>query len=176
MKTFQKNRKLMILIAALIIFSSLPIAALAGSDSPEKAVRVGWYTMENFMEGGSGGSAQSGFTYELLCEISAYSHWDIEYVHGSFGELLALLDQGEIDILPNVIDTEERKEKFLFHSLSLNEEHYYISTLNDNVPEDGFELSSLNGKRLVTVQNAFEEKYFDDWASENSVTMEKVYC
>ena len=172
----QCNRILMLLMAMLLIMSSLPVAAFAGTDSPEKTVRVGFFRMENFMEGGSDGSVRSGFTYELLCEFAAYNHWDIEYVYGDFSDLYKQLEEGSIDILPNVIDTEERKQQVLFHSLPLNTEHYYISALSIAAPDEDASPAVLNGKKLATVKDAFEEKYFDEWALKSGVSMEKVYC
>ena len=170
------TKKLLILMAVILFISCLPAASFAQTDSAEKSVRVGYFTMENFMEGGSDGSVQSGFTYELLCEIAAYNHWDIEYIYGDFSDLYKQLEQGNIDILPNVIDTEERREQVLFHSLAINTEHYYVSALTDDVPDGEVQPAFLNGKRLATVKDAFEEKYFDEWAAENGVSMEKVYC
>lgn len=172
----QHHRITALLIAVLLLVSSLPAAAFATADSAKKEVRVGFFSMENFMEGGFDGSVQSGFTYELLCEIAAYNHWDITYVYGDFSDLYKQLAEGTIDILPNVIDTEERKQQVLFHSLSLNTEHYYISALRETLPDGEPEPAMLNGKKLAAVKDAFEEKYFDEWASENGVSMEKVYC
>ena len=163
-------------MTAIFIISSLPTVAFAGTGFPEKNVRVGYFTMENFMEGGSDGTVRSGFTYELLCEIAAYNHWNIEYVAGDFSSLYKQLVEGTIDILPNMIDTEERKEQVLFHSLALNTEHYYISAFSTTAPENDPNPAALNGKRLATVKDAFEEKYFDEWAVKNGVSMEKVYC
>ncbi len=172
----RRDRIWVLLIAVLLIVSSLPVAAFAGDGAPEKEVRVGFFYMENFMEGGSDGSAQSGFTYELLCEIAAYNHWDIEYVYGDFSDLYKQLEQGNIDILPNIIDTEERRQHVLFHDLPLNTEHYYVSALRTGAAEEEPEPGILNGKRLATVKDAYEEQYFDEWASQNGVAMEKVYC
>ena len=171
-----RKRILMLLTAALLVMSSLPVVSLAETDDPEKDIRVGFFSMDNFMESGRNGAVQSGFTYELLCEIAAYNHWDIEYVYGDFSHLYQQLEEGKIDILPNMIDTEERKEKILFHSFELNTEHYYVSSLKSNIPDDEPEPAVLNGKRLATVKDAFEEKYFDEWALEHGVSMEKVYC
>ena len=86
------------------------------------------------------------------------------------------LEEGTIDVLPNIIATEERKEQVLFHDFALNTEHYYISALSTNVPDIDPEPAALNGKKLATVKDAFEEKYFDEWALNNGVSMEKVYC
>ena len=170
------NKRIHIAFAAmLLLVSFLPLRAFA-DEAGKKEVRVGYFTMENFMEGGVDGSVQSGLTYELLCEIGTYNHWDIEYVYGDFSDLYQQLVEGKIDILPNIIDTEERKEQVLFHDFVLNEEHYYLSSLQSNVPDENWDISLLEGKRLATVSNAYEEQLFDEWASENSVSMEKVTC
>ena len=171
------KRLLIFILAAALLAGGLSVnAAMASEPAAGKTVRVGYFTMENFMEGGADGTAQSGLTYELLCEIGTYNHWRIEYVYGDFSDLYGMLLNGEIDLLPNVIATDERKEQILFHDFMLNEEHYYISTLQSSAPEEGWDASQLNGKRLATVEGAFEETIFDQWALENGVTPEKVYC
>ena len=170
------KRVLIILLTAILIAGSLSVPAAASDTHASKSVRVGYFAMENFMEGGADGTAQSGLTYELLCEIGTYNHWQIEYVYGNFSDLYRQLENGEIDILPNVIATDERKEKILFHDFVINEEHYYVSTLRGNVPEIKWNETELNGKRLATVEGAFEETIFDQWAADNHISMEKVYC
>ena len=85
MKRKRWNMTLWIVLPVLLFLSGLPTAAAA--ETAEKTVRVGYFTMENFMEGGVDGSAQSGFTYELLCEIASYNHWNMEYVFGDFSTL-----------------------------------------------------------------------------------------
>ena len=163
-------------LAAVLIAAGSFLTAFASEPHTGKNVRVGYFAMENFMEGGADGNAQSGLTYELLCEIGTYNHWHIEYVYGNFSDLYGQLLSGEIDILPNVIATDERKEQVLFHDFLLNEEHYYISTLQENAGESSRDSAALRGKRLATVEGAFEETLFDRWAEENGVSVEKVYC
>lgn len=170
------NTKILTFLIALLVFvSSLPITAFADTTNSEKHVRVGYFTMENFMEGGTDGSNQSGFTYELLCEIAAYNHWNIEYVYGDFSDLYKQLVNGEIDILPNTISSEERKQQVMFDDFSINDEHYYISTLDNGISANMITPDDLNGKRIATVKDALEEKFFDEWALENNVEMDKVY-
>ena len=169
MKNYLK--KTIILLLAVLMFCTLLPAAFAEDGHEEKEVAVGWFTMENFMEGGANGSARSGMTYELLCEIAAYNHWNIRYVYGDFSDLYRMLKEGKIDLLPNVVDTDQRRESVLFHDFVLNEEHYYISTLESTAGDGTFTASSLNWKRLATVRGAFEEKYFHEWAAKNGVNM-----
>lgn len=170
------KRILIFIFAILMLTAGMPTVAFATTNDTEKPVKVGYFAMENFMEGGADGSLQEGYTYELLCEIATYNHWNMEFVYGEFGDLYRQLCEGKIDILPNVISTEERKERVLFHPLLLNEEHYYISALATNVDPDEWSIDLLNGKRLATVRDAYEGVIFDKWAFENNISMEKVLC
>ena len=47
----KRNRILILLMAVLLFVSALPMAAFAETGSPKKDVRVGFFSMENFMEG-----------------------------------------------------------------------------------------------------------------------------
>ena len=82
MKSRHRKRIIALIIAMLMTIGILPAAAFAETDTARKDVRVGWFTMENFMEGEESNSVRSGFTYELLCELANYSRWNIEYVSG----------------------------------------------------------------------------------------------
>ena len=58
------------LLVILLLAGSPAVRETVLADVQDKTVRVGYFTMENFMEGGTDGSPLSGFTYELLCEIA----------------------------------------------------------------------------------------------------------
>lgn len=171
-----KKRFFACILTILLLINFLPLNVSAETYDSEKTVKIGYFAMDNFMEGGEDGSFKRGLTYELLCEIATYDHWKVEFVYGEFSDLYKQLAEGKIDILPNVISTEERKEQVLFHDLLLNEEHYCISALASNVNIDEWEKPQLNGKRIATVKDAYEGVLFDKWALENNVSMEKVFC
>ena len=84
------------------------------------------------MEGVDEDSRKSGLAYEILCEISKYSKWNVEFVYGDFEELYQELEQGKIDVLPCVCYTPERAKHILFSDDVLTNEQYYISTLDSN--------------------------------------------
>ena len=171
------GKKIIAFLSLIILISGcLPTGVCAGTNSTGKTVRVGYFSMDNFMEGGEDGSPQSGLTYEILCEIATYNHWKMEFVYGEFSDLYKQLSEGKIDILPNVINTEERKQQVLFHDLLLNEEHYCISALDLKVNSDEWKTQDLNGKKIAVVKDAYEGVIFDKWALENNVSMEKVLC
>ena len=44
------------LLTAVLIVSSLPVITFASDTCTNKNVRVGYFTMENFMEGGADGT------------------------------------------------------------------------------------------------------------------------
>ena len=56
---FKHYKKFILLISAFLIITGIfPAAAFAETNTAEKNVRVGWFTMENFMEGGADGTTQ----------------------------------------------------------------------------------------------------------------------
>ena len=87
--------------ALLIIF----IFALAGCVSfleplnvkaaePErKVVRVGYFEVNNMMEGASEDEGKYGFAYDYLQKISYFTNWDYEYV------MMKYIDQNDNELL-----------------------------------------------------------------------------
>ena len=96
-----------------------------GEKAEHQTVRIGYVNVKGYEEGGEG-EYKKGFGYEYFQKISYYTGWRYEYVYGSFGELLAMLEEGTLDILGNVTYTEERSEKMLFSSLPEGNESFYI--------------------------------------------------
>lgn len=169
-----KNRILSLIIVLITAFCCFPAAAYADTDESAITVRVGYFTMENFMEGGADGLPQTGFSYDLLCEMASYNHWKYEFVYGDFYDLYEQLEEGKIDLLPNVINTPEREKEVLFYDVPLNEEHYFISTRKNSEYDEDFDISMLNGRKIATVVGAYESVMFDEWAKGKHIKMEKV--
>ncbi|WP_415520044.1 MAG: transporter substrate-binding domain-containing protein [Desulfovibrio aminophilus] len=57
---------------------------------------------------------EQGLFVDVLEDIAAKEHIDIQYVYGTWIDLLDKLDRGEIDLLPATYYTKERARKFLF--------------------------------------------------------------
>ena len=135
-------------------------------------VRVGWYDSSFNMKDDYG--HRSGYAYEYQLKLSAFTGWDYEYINGSWPELLAMLEKGEIDMLSDVSFTEERTDKMLFTSLPMGTEEYYLFVSPGNrdiLPTDP---STLNGKRIGVNKGSFQADLYRQWAKEHNIQAELV--
>ncbi|WP_296058922.1 transporter substrate-binding domain-containing protein [uncultured Ellagibacter sp.] len=74
----------------------------------------------------------SGWGYEYLQDISYHTEgWKYEYVLGTFSELIAKHEAGEIDLMSNISYTPERAENLLYSTNPSGKERYYIYVKSD---------------------------------------------
>ena len=97
------------LTAVLLCLASLAVITLpltAHARQAGKVVRVGWYESPVSMKDENG--RRSGYDYVYEQKLAAYTGWTYEYVEGSWSDLLQMLKNGEIDMMGDISDTEER--------------------------------------------------------------------
>lgn len=152
--------EIILLIFIVTLFSGFSVCP---AETASKPIRVGFFELERFMLGPEGGEPNSGYSYDLLCEIAATNGWRYEFVYGSFSDLLDMLYAGEVDLLPCTAYTPERAEKLFYAESSAVEERYYITAKSETVLDDELQPSELAGKRIAVVVNANENKLLDDW-------------
>lgn len=164
-----KWRKYILLITAVLltVSSALTSASAAVGDSENaKTVRVGYVIFENYQEGGEG-EYKRGFGYEYLQRVAYSTGWQYEYVYGSFGELLQMLKDGEIDLMGDLSYTEERAKTISFSALPEGRENYYIYTTTDQEIIDPFELDTLNGRRIGVTAGSYQQGLLTNWLEES---------
>lgn len=160
-----------LLLLLLLAFS--PVISY-GESSPtpvqgeKETVRVGYYISTGCMEGLEG-EIKSGYAYEYLQKIAGYTGWDYEYVYGDFSELLDMLSNGEIDILPDVTYTRQRAEKILFPSEYEGLVSYYVVALSDNTKI--LSPTSIDGEKVGVLRGSYDEQ-----ALVNFIDDQELYC
>ncbi len=173
MKVRNLAKKIVILLIGLVVVLALlkPPVSYARQNSI-KTVRVGWFDSSYFYMDSFG--RKSGLAYEYQREIATYAGWKYEYVEGSFGELLQMLRDGEIDLLSDVSYTEERAKDILYPMYPMGEESYYIyiSTGNDQMSID--DVKSFDGKVFGVVRDSIQRDMLINWAKEQGITLEIV--
>ena len=164
-------------IGALVLCMVLAVTLLAplcfgASATDRKVVRVGWYD-SNFNRMDASGR-RSGYAYEYQQRIASYTGWTYEYVEGSWTELLAMLENGEIDLLSDVSVTKERSKTMLFSAAPMGTESYYlfITTTNQDITAD--DLSTINEKRVGIVMNSVQKDCMLRWTLEHRVYPELI--
>ncbi len=101
----------------VLLLTPLLLAALATSAAAQgQRVRVGIY--ENAPKVFTDESGKpAGIFVDVMNEIARREGWEVEYVHGSWGEGLDRVARGEIDLMPDVARTPEREAQFTFHEV-----------------------------------------------------------
>ena len=142
-----------ILRLALVLMVILFPAAAYGKS---RTVHVGVYqnTPKIFMD--ENGKA-SGIFIELLQEIADQEGWKLDYVACDWADCLLALEDGRIDLMPDVAYSSERDLKYDFHEIPLLESWSIIySSPGIRINR----LSELSGKRVAVLNNSIQQTDF----------------
>lgn len=144
-------------------------------ESPYRTVRVGYYQVKNFQEGDGKDSLRSGYSYEYLQKIAAYTGWKYEYVPGNWSELYQKLMDGEIDLLAGVAYSEERTSQISYPDYEMLKETFYIYKDIENTSMKSGEPATYSGKRIGIVNDPKMISSVKKWREENQADIELVY-
>ena len=147
------------------------------SDTPEiKTVRVGWLLSNQGFQNGMPGEYMSGWGYEYLQTLSYYTPgWKYEYVPGTFPELIQKLEDGEIDLMPNISYTAERAEKLLYSSNPQGVEHYYIFAKPTNDALGAGNPAALDGMTIGVNPDVMQTEVGKQWIENQGISCDYRY-
>ena len=165
------QKLLMVILSLVLLLATAEPTASSAQETP-RTVRVGWYRSEYCLTDRFG--RRSGLAYEYQRNLAAYTGWTYEYVDGTWGDLLQMLKNGEIDLLSDVSYLEDRAEFIDYSSLPMGQESYYIYIKADNTDISPDQLDTFNGKRFGVVGGSFQEGLLRDWAGKNGLAIEIV--
>jgi len=169
------NKKIFAFVAviSMALVLLMPVNTSAHTLSEKKVVRVGYVETANFSEGAGEGLYKSGYGYEYLQKIASYNGWEYEYVYGEWSEVLEMLRNGEIDILPDVSKTDERVKYMYFPNYAMGTEKYYIYAY-EYQPFTKGDLCSLAGAKIGCPENSMQQYYLEKWNEKNEYNIEIV--
>lgn len=155
-------------IFCIMLFPTMPLRVKADA----KIVRAGWHEEPYFIKDQNGRA--SGYSYEYQQKVAAYTGWEYEYVEGGWAELTQKLKTGEIDLLANVSYSEERAKDYLFTSIPMGTESYYVYVSPNNRDVTTSDYHSLDGKRVGVSKGTIQTELFSRWAKNYGVKAELV--
>ena len=158
-------------LAVLVLLMSFA-PAFAEDGETGKTVRMGYYPEAGMMDGAQEGETKSGYAYEYIQELASHAGWKFEYVYGTFSDLYRMLVRGEIDMLPYITWTQERTHEVLFPDRQMGDEQFYIASLSPVKLSD--DIHELEGKRVGTTRDAFQNIPFRALVEEKGITCELV--
>lgn len=146
---FMKMKRQAVLILGCL-FAFMLVSAVCSAEN----ITVGVYqNSPKIFKNDSG--KPSGLFVELLNEISKREDWFLNYVSCEWSECLKSLEEGRIDLMPDVAYSEERDKVFDFHQLPVVESWSQVYS-DSKVPIS--RMSDLNDKRIALLSGSIQEK------------------
>ena len=103
------------LAVSVLLGFAMPVYAADGGRATLRTLRVGFYAYTGYNIMDADGN-RSGYAYETLQDMAEYENLNYEYLgYGcDVNEILDMLENGEVDIVPMLRKTPEREERFDF--------------------------------------------------------------
>lgn len=103
------------LAVSVLLGFAIPVYAADGGKATLRTLRVGFYAYTGYNIMDADGN-RSGYAYETLQDMAEYENLNYEYLgyDCDVNEIMDMLENGEVDIVPMLRKTPEREERFDF--------------------------------------------------------------
>ncbi len=145
-------------VLVTVVLGLVPTPLAARPPSAQQTVRVGIYQNRPKVFMGEDGKA-GGLFVDLLVEIARLEGWELSFVPCQWAECLQALDEGRIDLMPDVAYSRERDERYDFHRTQVIESWSQLYA----PPGGGIGgLSDVGGKRVAVLQDSVQQGAFTE--------------
>jgi len=164
MVTVTKNNPMfrLIAISVLIVIMTIPFIFASPCNAQENSysdkneyshrVRVGIYENKPKVFTNDSGEP-SGIFVGILEDIARRENWELEYVTCKWSDCLKLLEDGKIDLMPDVAFSQERDSVLDFHNERVLESW---SRVYAHSAKEARNLSDLNGRRIALLKGSIQ--------------------
>lgn len=97
----------------------------------------------------------SGFFVDILNDIAIKENWKLNYIQCEWSECLAMLEDGKLDIMPDVAYTKQREERFLFSNESVLSS-WSVLYKHKNIKIDS--ILDLKNKKIAVLKDSIQAK------------------
>lgn len=149
MQTTLICRAKLTLLVLCILLSVTSVYATQLEDEPGQRIRVGVFPNSPVAFKDKNGQWR-GISIDVLQAIADKQEWKLEYVQGSFSELLNYFETNKIDIVSMMAYTDKRAKKYTFSKNPLISNWGLVYTRPDSKISS---LLDLKGKRVSVMKN-----------------------
>ena len=142
----------------LLLAAVLTTTCALAAEPPTRTVRVGVYENAPKLFLGKNGQP-SGILGDVLMAMAELEHWQVVAVPCEWQACLNALDQGEIDLMPDVAHNEERAQRFDFHRVPALLSWSQLYTRKD---EPIRTITDLQGKRIAMVAGSVQAPFLEN--------------
>ncbi|MDO8318344.1 EAL domain-containing protein [Rhodoferax sp.] len=148
-----------------------PALQAQAADPPPRTVRVGVY--DNAPKISLSPSGQpSGILGDVLMAVAARERWDMVVVPCEWQACLDALDQGDIDLMPDVAYTEPRSQRFDFHQVPALLSWSQVYKRKDVTIRT---ISDLRNKRIAVLAGATQAQFLGNLLDSFAVSAALVH-
>lgn len=113
----------------------------------------------------------SGIFIEIIEEIARLEGWQIIYEHGTWSEGLLRLQQGKLDLMPDVAFTSDRDKIFSFHEIPVLSSWFQVYGSKGSGIQS---ILDLDFKKVSVLKDSIQEKAFRDMIEGFGLNIELV--
>jgi len=130
--------------------------AVSLSNAGERVVRVGVYDNAPKIFVSESGKPE-GIFIDIIEYIAAHERWKLSYIHGTWGEGLARLERGEIDLMPDVAYTAERDKRYSFNKVPVLSSWFQVYSRQGSGIRS---LLDMRWKRIAVLEGSIQQEAF----------------
>ena len=167
----------LLLLGGLFLSPALGLHAQAEEISSTQKLRVGYYAYTGFNMIDADGS-YSGYSYELLQKIARYRNVIYEYdgYDGDVNDVMQMLEDGEIDVIPNLRITPDREDRFDFTTSPVGTIASMLTVRAGNRTVIAGEYSTYNGMTVgFSHDGNGRNQSFIEFAADHNFTYTTVF-
>ncbi|MBN2036336.1 MAG: transporter substrate-binding domain-containing protein [Chitinispirillaceae bacterium] len=130
------------------------VILLACSSLHARTVRVGVYDNPPKVSLDNTGKP-CGIFIDIIEHIASREQWNIEYVHVTWDEGLARLEEARIDLMPDVAYSPERDKRFNFNKLTVLSSWLQAYCRNDLAIKS---VADFNGRKVAVLKSGIQQR------------------
>ena len=161
------NRRKNCWIHFALIFFCLLFVQFIPVHSENQTIRVGIYDNEPKIFTDANGNPD-GFFVDILTDIAYKQDWSINYISCEWDKCLEALENGSIDLMPDVAFSSQRDEKFDFNQIPVFKSWSRIYA-NKDFPIEW--INQLDGKKVAILKNSIQLSLFQEMIHEDRLNV-----
>jgi len=165
-----RSPRILNLILSLFFLIFWLMFVVPSVQSESKTIRVGLYENEPKIFLNKEGNPD-GFFVDLLSEIAYKEKWSINYFPCEWDECLEALDNGSIDLMPDVAFSPQRDEIFDFNQIPVFKSWSRIYS-NKDFPIEW--INQLEGKKISILRDSIQLPLFQEMIAKDKLSVEIV--
>lgn len=172
-KCFRWLKRAAALLAGLLVFLHAGTAAAQPSES--RVLKVAFPELLGISETDQYGN-RKGLLVDYLNEIAKYTDWEYEYIPVSKDDVVSNFMEGQYDLMGGSFYYPGFEEYFAYPDYNTGRSRAVLLCRRDDDSLLGYDLSSLNGKRIGVYENASDKiRHLKEFLASNDLTCEFRY-